>query len=58
MTAQTLMTPRSLLTTRVASASVSTSSLMMRSGFFCAAIFSRIGAIERGVVIFFSKIST
>ena len=50
-------TPRSLLTTRVVSASPSMSSAMINSGFPVVLIFSRIGSRSRRLLIFFSWIS-
>ena len=49
-----LRIPRSLLTTRVASASPSTSSAMMISGRPDWATFSRMGTISRRLAIFFA----
>ena len=54
LTAQTLMVPRSLLTTRVARASPSTSSEMISSGLPVLATFSRIGSRSLRELIFFS----
>ena len=54
LTAQTLSTPRSLLTTRTASASLSTSSAMISSGLPAWATFSSSGSRSRTLVIFFS----
>ena len=56
LTAQTWSVPRSLLTTRVASASPSISSEMIRKCRFCLAICSRIGSRSFMEEIFFSKI--
>ena len=54
LTAQTLRVPRSLLTTRVARASPSTSSAMINSGLPTLATFSRIGRRSLRLLIFFS----
>ena len=54
LTAQMFRTPRSLLTTRVASASPSTSSATIRSGLPDCATFSSSGIISRRLLIFFS----
>ena len=54
LTAQMLSTPRSLLTTRVARASPSTSSAMIKSGLPDWATFSSSGIISRRLLIFFS----
>ena len=54
LTAQTLMVPRSLLTTRVARASPSTSSETINSGLPVLATFSRIGSRSLRELIFFS----
>ena len=54
LTAQTLSTPRSLLTTRTASASLSTSSAMISSGLPAWATFSSSGSMSRTLESFFS----
>jgi chaperonin GroEL len=54
LTAQTLIVPRSLFTTRVASASPSTSSAMIRRGLPTLATFSRTGRRSFRLLIFFS----
>jgi hypothetical protein len=54
LTAATFRVPRSLLTTRVASASPSTSSAMMSSGFAVRAIDSSSGSRSFIEEIFFS----
>ena len=58
LTAQTLSTPRSLLTTSAASASPSTSSATTSSGFPACATFSSSGMNSRRFEIFFSWRST
>ena len=55
LTAAQWSVPRSLLTTSVASASPSTSSAMMRSGFWLLAIASRTGSRSFMLEIFFSE---
>jgi hypothetical protein len=54
LTAATLRTPRSLLTTRVARASPSMSSAMMRSWAPDSAILPRMGRMSLAEEIFFS----
>ena len=54
LTAQILSVPRSLFTTRVASASPSTSSAMMSSGLPLCATFSRMGSSSFIALIFLS----
>ncbi len=54
LTAATFSVPRSLFTTRVASASPSTSSAMMRSGLPVLATFSSTGRMSLSDEIFFS----
>jgi hypothetical protein len=53
-TARTLIVPFSLLTTRVASASPSTSSAMMRSGLPVCTVFSSVGRMSATALIFLS----
>ena len=54
LTAHTCKMPRSLLTTRAASASLSTSSAMMSSGLAACATFSSSGSMSRTLDSFFS----
>jgi len=58
LTAQTLSTPRSLFTTRVASASPSTSSATMSRLLPLSAILPRIGSSSFALEIFFSNMRT
>mmetsp|Transcript_36459 Transcript_36459/g.32722 ORF Transcript_36459/g.32722 Transcript_36459/m.32722 type:complete len:325 (-) Transcript_36459:69-1043(-) len=55
LTAQTFKPPLSLFKTKVAKASLSTSSAMMRRGLFCLAACSRRGRIVWMLLIFFSQ---
>jgi len=54
LTAQMFRMPRSLLTTRAASASLSTSSAMIKSGLLAWATFSSSGNMSRTLDSFFS----
>ena len=54
LTAVTFSVPRSLFTTRVASASPSMSSAMIRQGLPCSATLLSTGTRSRALLIFFS----